>query len=1239
MESAGHTRGDRDAHELRDTAPLGPYRPLTLLGQGGMGRVYRAVHEPTGTNVALKTVRAVDEARLASIRREIHALSRLRHPGVVRIMAQGVSRGVPWYAMELLTGPTLADILSDTWRARIATGTDPAPTLATASGTLELPSEDAPSTPASARAAHAGDAARPAPQPVSTATELLTLIRGLCPPLGYLHGRGVVHRDLKPDNVFVRPGGVPLITDLGIATHFSGAQGREQLVTDREVLGTHLYMAPEQIRGEHVDARADLYALGCILYQCVTGRPPFVGSATWVLKQHLEAAPAPPSRWVSDLPAELDALALALLAKSPGRRLGYAEDVDAALAALGVPSPYPAEAERARPYLYRPRLVGRDAPLSALRAALARALDGRGGGRALVGGESGVGKTRLVMELAHAAGQRGAAVISGQCQGLRSEHAREGWTQTAPLAPLLPLLTAIADRCREHGAALTERLLGVHGHLLANYEPSLAVLPRMGEPPATVELPPEQARERLLHALRSALFAFAAERPVLLVIDDLQWADELSLAFLRSLNADALGTSRVLVVGTYRMDEAGSALESIARDPGTHHIELGRLDESDVRTLVRDMLALDEAPERFAAFLARTSSGNPYFIAEYMHAAIAEGLIRRDQHGTWRVRATGDQLESALPLPDSLSGLIERRIAELAPASRALVELAAVLGRAFDGAALGAGAALEEGELLDAIDRLRRRQILEEGDAGQLRFVHDKLRENAYAGIAGERRIELHRRAARAIETTAGDAPNAAQAIARHWASAGDDERAAPQFLRAGDVARAAYANREAAELYRAAVERLPALMNAASDEAARDGWRARLCRAQERLGDMRAALGEQDAARAAFGHALALLAADDHVRRAGLHRKLGTSWQTHHQHADALSEYRAAEAALGAPADDRPAPWWQEWFQLQEGRIYVHYWQAQVDEMTALVERVRPVVHARGTPLQRASFFDGLLHLWLRRQRYQLGPEAQQAAQRAFEAARESGDAACLANARFMLGLALLFAGELGELPRAEREMAHAMADAERIGDVTLASRCVTYAAIIARRRGRVDDTERLAERALAAAKTARMLDYLGAARANLAWAAWRRGDSARARALGLDAIAPWDELAESYPYGMQWPGRLLLIALALDQRCDADIDAPSEITRVRPEASSEASPEASDEASDEASHDTSAEAVAEAVGHARVLLEDTQVALPRALAEPLGHALTAAEAGAWADSRTALERAVSAARQCGYL
>ncbi|RKH54639.1 protein kinase domain-containing protein, partial [Corallococcus llansteffanensis] len=197
---------------------LGPYRVLGVLGRGGMGIVYRGEHVDTGEAAAVKTVRATSRAMLATIRREIHALSRVRHPGIIRVVAQGVADGLPWYAMPLLPGPTLRDSVCPQ-------GFEPAAGLGL--GPLErtetMPAL-APPGPERSRG--------PSPRPPSTAASLgsaLLLLRRLCAPLAFLHGCGLVHRGLKPENVVIHEDGRPILVDLGIAALSGGAEGREEL--------------------------------------------------------------------------------------------------------------------------------------------------------------------------------------------------------------------------------------------------------------------------------------------------------------------------------------------------------------------------------------------------------------------------------------------------------------------------------------------------------------------------------------------------------------------------------------------------------------------------------------------------------------------------------------------------------------------------------------------------------------------------------------------------------------------------------------------------------------------------------------------------------------------------------------------------------------------------------------------------------------------------------------------------
>ncbi|MDO9020003.1 MAG: AAA family ATPase [Myxococcales bacterium] len=667
---------------------IGPYRVESVIGQGGMGVVYRAVHQETGAVVALKTVRVTNADLRASIRREVLALRKVTHPDVVRIEEVGVNDVGPWYSMELLHGETLRDQMSRRWGlgldGMLSQPDDPTADLSRRHGGGQSPG-----------AASRATSAPAGPRPMAACgalDETLTLFRRLCVPLAFVHGQGVVHRDMKPANVFLRVDGAPVLMDFGVVATAHGAGGREVVDVSSQMVGTTGYMAPEQISGQRVDARCDLYALGCMLYEALTGAVPFVGrTAMEVVGMHLMKAPEPPSHRVDGVPPALDDLVLRLLAKSPRDRVGYADDVAQALweisrARQGDEARATAPVVSPSAYLYRPGIVGREEVLAVLRERLGGLEQGRGG-IVLLGGESGVGKTRIVAEVAQHATRNHALVVAGECVSLPraagaapgratgSSGSRAGSSNDAgvegrgsALQPLRGLFQAIADRCSDDGAATFARWVGGWARVLALYEPSLAAVPGFDDLPPLAELPAPAARRRALEAVRDTLAAVSRDEPLLLVIDDLQWADDLTIALLATLSPAFFERHRVLVLCTFRDNEVGATLPRLLSSPAVTRLKVGSLEGRAVAALVSDMLALAEPPAPLVDFLAERSQGNPFYVSEYLRMAIAEGILGRDPHGRWHLDARG---VDALPSPASLLDLVGRRLRGLAPVARA----------------------------------------------------------------------------------------------------------------------------------------------------------------------------------------------------------------------------------------------------------------------------------------------------------------------------------------------------------------------------------------------------------------------------------------------------------------------------------------------------------------------------------------------------------------------------------------
>jgi eukaryotic-like serine/threonine-protein kinase len=848
---------------------FGPYRVSGVLGRGGMGIVYRTTHQALGTPAAVKTVRGGGPHAVAAMRQEIAFLRGQRHPGIVAVFDDGVIDGDPWYAMELLEGSTLAALNREWWHHR--DNGDELP--AAAQGRLH---------------------------------DVLGAYSRICEPLSFVHRIGVVHCDLKPENVFVRGDGQPVLVDFGLLSRAQGAIGREVLEVGGRLRGTLPYMPPELVRGQLPDARADLYALGCMLYESVTGRPPFLGAtATALLQAHLHLTPHPASSLVAGVPAALDELLRGLLAKERDERIANVDFVADNLESLLARSTRPPSSPPT-PYLFRPRVVGRDDALTEFRALREAAYAGRGR-MTLVLGESGIGKTFVASEIVREAAQRRFEVVTGECLPLHAGPQSAGDIAAGALQPLRNLLRTGTDRSRRPGG----KGPGPFGsdrnvRVLSRYEPSLQFLlepEQAGD--AVSPLPPNAERDRVLEALADLTFGLASMAPLVLVIDDIQWADDLTLAFLEFLSGGILDDKRVLVIALCRSEEITPAIAALRRRESVSVIALGRLASEPLSTMIHDLLA-GRPPEDFVRALTEQSEGNPFFVAEYLRAAAAEGQLERTPAG-WKL-AAGVGAGHAWALPRSLLELLERRLALLSEASQRVASTAAVLGREFDPAKLSAMSD-DASSVEPSIREMLERQVVQRLAGGRLRFLHDKIREAAYARIDARRRRELHGAAARAIEAAHGSSAELdehAAEIGYHWRSAGEAEKAIGHFEKAAARALAGSANADAVRLLRAAHE--------ASVEGGVEIPAARRATWERQLGDALLGLGDLAGSVDRLGAALAHMGRP--VPRSGLgmglttasnallqvaHRLVPATWLSRRSPPGALEAARAYERLLQA--------------------------------------------------------------------------------------------------------------------------------------------------------------------------------------------------------------------------------------------------------------------------------------------------------------------------------------------------
>lgn len=1152
METNGTTMMDR----------IGPYEVLAIMGQGGTGVVGRCRHMQTGGMAAVKAARDTTRVQRDFLRKEYSMLSRLArigHPGVVRVLESGSDKDILWYAMEFVDGPDLAAVADAFWstgtagsRQRTTTGVSSATEPQTMLAPLGLAVSSGPLAPRFWRP--------PAPIPSATSErtlptaqrpqaagghllEALDVVRRIAEVVTFIHGEGVIHGDLKPNNILFRSDGTPVLVDFGTALYaLAGEIPREVAQVERLRHGTPGYMAPEQIRGELLDGRCDLYALGCLLFELITGGRPFAAeSALSLQKMHLTVPSPLASQLAEDIPPEIDALLGGLLQKDSRQRVGYAQDIVEVLTKCSGVSTHGTRRSASPRHLYRPRMAGRADEIAQLAAALAATRAGTGGVM-FVAGESGVGKTRLVNELGGRAVGQHMEVVVGQCSEIPHIFGGAMTVRGAALQPFIPLLHRLFDRCSvKDGERLADSLRAPIA-VLAPYEPALWQLATVARerPP---ELPHALARLRVFRSLAEVIRGISQIRPLLLILDDLHWADDLTLAFLQSRSVRELDGASALIVGTYRTEQVEDGLRTAVESHPERLITLNRLGIDSIRSMANDMLAALLCPEGMVQSLYDNSEGNPLFAAEYLRAVISRGLLVRNAAGAWRVpplstRAPGPDQGAGMPLPASLQGLLEMRMAGVSPAAESLLELAAVLGREFHVSILEAFRdGLETplmGADLVALDELVARQILEESGPGRYRFVHDKLREAREQAIPLARRRLLHASAARrlaAATVSPADRARYQAQIGSHWAYAGEPGIALPFLELAARGADAVYDNTQALALYRLALTQ--AELVAADIEGAGAGKHT-ICELGEALGDLQVRMARHSDARASYDRALSAACDNSSLRlcRARILRKKGQSFWTVHQYTEAALALKAARAVLGEPTALDSTAEHQEWIEIQLGDFWRNYFARQTGPTTeSMIRELAATVEEQGTILQRSNYYICAALDILGRHRYATSPDIIAFMRKAAAVLdRAQPLEAELGHALFNLGFALV----LAQRSDIEEGLAHLEQTAERasrIGDATLLARSLIYQAVGHRRRGDVVKTSFSAERALRAAEDAHLPPYIGAAVASLGWVHLRDGRWEAARAACLDARSWWMKGDHAFPF--RWLATLPLLAI----------------------------------------------------------------------------------------------------------
>jgi transcriptional regulator with GAF, ATPase, and Fis domain/predicted ATPase len=643
--------------------------------------------------------------------------------------------------------------------------------LSSADGTLAMLAEDA-------GAQNLGEVLGGRSLPID---RFLDLAIAMVEVVGAIHRRNLVHRDICPANFVVREDGRSVVlVDFESATTVSSFVERGGVPT--ELVGTIAYMAPEQTgrMKREVDSRADLYSLGATFYEMLTGAPPFTTSDPLAAIHDLLArAPFPPTALNPSVPAVLSEMVLRLLAKMPEHRYQTADvllaDLEEARRRLlslgGIASFELAQRDAPHGLFVQAALYGRDAECKQLMHLFDRTTLGALE-LVMVTAPAGAGKSALIDQLRREVEGR-SYFVAGKCDLLRGNQ---------PYAPFVEafavFVDALADEDAEVVAPLKQRILEAvqpNGRVLTEVIPALERL--IGAQPEAAGVGPLEAENRFRYTFVSFVRALAADStPVVIFLDDLQWADSASLGLMSALASDP-DLRSTLLLGTYRSEEVGSEhpverMLTVAAKAGvsSSHIALEPLDTGALADFLADVFVVDHAHLLpLAALVRRKTGGNPFFVRRLLAYLYRAGLIARDSERatwTWDLDAV-----AAAGATDHVVALLEASLAQLPPRDQSVLKAAACIGNLFDltllavlcdqppeEVATALWAPLEQGLLVPS-GRTGRwatvgRLPVELGSAAapSYRFAHDRIQQVAYELNDVETRQSLHLRAGRELE-------------------------------------------------------------------------------------------------------------------------------------------------------------------------------------------------------------------------------------------------------------------------------------------------------------------------------------------------------------------------------------------------------------------------------------------------------------------------------------------------------
>jgi len=726
------------------------YKIIEQVGQGGMGVVYLAEDKRLKRNVAIKFLPqqiSSDPEQKKRFETEAQAAASLNHPNITTIHAiEDYDEGV-FIVMEYIEGIELKEKIN--------------------SGAI----------------------------PVKKAVRIAIQI---AEGINSAHNKGIIHRDIKSQNIMIKGEDKVKIMDFGLAK----ISGSTQITKSGSTLGTAAYMSPEQAQSQDADERSDIFSYGIVLYEMLTGTLPFKGDYEYALIYSIINEEPDEMVLVNNAVSEqLRKVVLKCLHKNKEERYASFNEVLKDLKNCSMDEgftlpneEFPGEMTLVKSFIPQngSNFTGREHEMKTLTALLEGCKRNKGY-TVFISGEPGIGKTQLISALVNNHAAEGLNFLYGRClfknEGGLPYHPFVSAVNNSLFSSHGHFISAITTLAEKNNINISNKLSQIKTFLNISGEYSKSIM----------------HKEQLWEAVLTMFITIASEKPLILILDDIQWADKTSIGLLAYL-ARNIKNLPVLLVGLYRppeiaMDDTDliDTIRQLRIEDAASRIDLLRLSEKDTLNVIKKLLGENGVDKKIASEIYRQSEGNPLFIYELTRLMRDKNAIRKGKNDAW----VYDEEASLTTISDKVQDVIKQRVDRLDNESKEVLQFAACQGEYFQSSVLTDCLKLDKISLLKMLQHLEKEYNVIHYENKNYRFDHILIKDVLYESILPELREEYHRLIADSLIKSFGSKDEYASVIAHHLISSGSEEESVKYLLTAAKAARELYAVEEAFSFYK----------------------------------------------------------------------------------------------------------------------------------------------------------------------------------------------------------------------------------------------------------------------------------------------------------------------------------------------------------------------------------------------------------------------------------------------------